>query len=250
MSDIHGCQRTFLKALRTVDFKKGDDLFLLGDYIDRGLDSCGVIKSIMELQQVGHNIVALKGNHEDFLLQSYVEDDIKVETYSGYRDSVFASWMMNGGVKCLASYGYVDSGYVNVNWRSVIPKHHLEWMQSLPLMAVTDEFVFCHAGLDFSTSDPINNTSEDCLLWSRTGYVDSSKIGGRLLVTGHTPRSKQQMEDMVSGKDAHRKHIIVDRGCVFTQSDYGHLAVLNLDTKYINFVKNIDVIQSDMVGGW
>jgi serine/threonine protein phosphatase 1 len=243
IGDLHGCPKTLLKTLRVIEFDENDTLVLLGDYIDRGPDSARVISEIIKLQSCGFTIVPLKGNHEQYLLDSY-NDKKEYSIWSG-KDNVFNSWMMNGGRETLLSYGYVDSGYCKPDWKEFIPKEHIDWMFNLPIMFITPEFVFVHAGLDFSTNDPIYETSDDCALWSRTGYIDNSKINNRVLITGHTPQTKEKIISMIENVKV-KGHIIIDRGCVYPQSNYNHLAVLNLDTMECRFIKNIDIIERDM----
>jgi serine/threonine protein phosphatase 1 len=237
ISDIHGCIRTFKKALREINFSKDDTLILLGDYIDRGLDSKGLVDYIIELQK-DHNVIAIKGNHEEFLLLSQ-------DNYGVYR-----SWMSNGGMQTLNSYGYPLHSYCVDSlrpWQSYIPKDHLDWFQSLSIVYETEDYVFVHAGLDFQYDDPINETLDDTKLWGRIYRIPGNKrtdaIGGRILVTGHTPTDKDTMIEMANGEDL----ITIDRGCIFNSSELGHLAVFNLDTKQFRFIKNIDNIERDLM---
>lgn len=230
VSDIHGCLRTFKKALQTVGFSKRDSLVICGDYVDRGLDSKGVIQYILELIVGGFDIIPLKGNHEDFLLGAIS------------KRAVFHDWMNNGGYQTLVSYGY-NAG-VDKHWITFIPDEHIQFIKRLPLIFNDwDDYVFCHGGLDFTLSNPIEDSSADCILWNRTGYVDNTSIGGKTLITGHTVQSREKVIHMIERKTP--RHIIIDRGCVFQGSDYNHLAILNLDTLYVNFIKNIDNIQRD-----
>ncbi|MEM9260991.1 MAG: metallophosphoesterase, partial [Bacteroidota bacterium] len=68
ISDIHGCAATFRTALKTIAFSQKDELFLLGDYIDRGPDSMGVLEHIWTLQATGYEVTCLRGNHEQMLI--------------------------------------------------------------------------------------------------------------------------------------------------------------------------------------
>ena len=234
ISDIHGCVRTFKKALREVNFSKQDTLILIGDYIDRGLDSKGVVDHIIQLQEDGYNVIPLKGNHEDFLLRAR-------ENFEVYK-----SWMWNGGRQTLESYAcklpiaYIED-YVNA-----IGEKHWKWYESLDTIYVTHDYVFVHGGLEFQGDDPLTDTTEDTAMWTRIyripGKSRSHLIGGRVLVTGHTPTDKATMIEMTRGEDL----ITIDRGCVFNSSEYGHLAIINLDDKQIRFIKNIDLLERDM----
>ena len=72
ISDIHGCIATFKTLLDKIKFSKEDELYLLGDYIDRGPDSKGVIDHIWYLQKSGYQVHCLRGNHENMLLQEVI----------------------------------------------------------------------------------------------------------------------------------------------------------------------------------
>lgn len=88
--DIHGCCRTFRQLLfHRLELQKTDTLYLLGDYIDRGPDSKGVIDTILELQRDGYDVQAIKGNHEEML----------IETFESGSDESLMNWMENWGWK-------------------------------------------------------------------------------------------------------------------------------------------------------
>ena len=70
--DIHGCAKTVASLVNDlIKPRRFDELFFLGDYVDRGPDSKGVIDFIRELQKTKYNVTALKGNHEDFMVDLY-----------------------------------------------------------------------------------------------------------------------------------------------------------------------------------
>ena len=72
MGDIHGCIETFLRLLhKNIRLSKQDQLFLLGDYVNRGPDSEAVIDHILELQADGYQVHPLRGNHEEMYLDSF-----------------------------------------------------------------------------------------------------------------------------------------------------------------------------------
>ena len=101
VSDIHGCLKTF-KALieHQVEFTKKDELYLLGDYIDRGPDSKGVLDYVMNLQEAGYKVFCVKGNHEEMMVNA-VQNNEDV-----------AMWLYNGGQESLASFGTEDPGEI------------------------------------------------------------------------------------------------------------------------------------------
>src|SRR4051794_19819274 len=96
--DIHGCAATFRRLVNmTLRAVAGDTLYLLGDTIDRGPDSRGVLEEIMSLRREGIAVVALRGNHEDMLLKACRDRDD------------FRLWMLNGGGATLQSFGVEDA---------------------------------------------------------------------------------------------------------------------------------------------
>src|SRR5215218_1348691 len=93
ISDIHGCCKTFRYMVEEVlHLQASDQLFLLGDYIDRGPDSKGVIDFILELRAKGYRVETLMGNHEFMMLETW-EDA-----------SYLPLWLRNGGDTTLASF--------------------------------------------------------------------------------------------------------------------------------------------------
>jgi serine/threonine protein phosphatase 1 len=69
ISDIHGNNKTFLDLLDKIALTKDDELYLLGDYIDRGPDSKGVIDTIWKLMDDNYRVFCIKGNHEEMLFR-------------------------------------------------------------------------------------------------------------------------------------------------------------------------------------
>ncbi|HZV44192.1 MAG TPA: metallophosphoesterase, partial [Saprospiraceae bacterium] len=94
IGDLHGCSRTFRKLiLENINLQKEDELYCLGDYVDRGPDSKGVIDFILELKEKGYKVHTLRGNHDQMMMDS----DKNPED--------FRHWVKNGGDKTLESFG-------------------------------------------------------------------------------------------------------------------------------------------------
>ena len=167
IGDIHGCSKTLRKMVKEVlQLKTDDTLFLLGDYIDRGPDSVGVLDYLIKLQELGFDVRPIRGNHEEMLLDA-------VENPAAH-----SLWYGNGGWGTLREFK-VDSP-------ELIPRRYLDFMTALPYIITTEDYVFAHAGLDFRTHDPLKETPPQFIIWSRDCQADFSKIGGRTLVTGHS----------------------------------------------------------------
>jgi serine/threonine protein phosphatase 1 len=216
IGDIHGCYKTFAVLLNQLDLQKTDTLFLLGDYIDRGPNSKGVLDRIMTMQAEGYDLRPLRGNHEQMLLDALVAPE------------AFTLWKGNGGYSTLQEFG--------VTHPSDIPNQYLEYLYSLPFMHLEDDYVFVHAGLNFSKSDPIAESSHTDILWGRDFKVNSAKLAGRILVTGHTVTPLYAIKTSLS-----TSHITLDNGCYDKgEMSCGALVALNLDTWALQVQPNIE----------
>lgn len=154
-----------------------DILYLLGDYIDRGPDSKGVLDTILALRDDGFDIRPLMGNHEAMLLQA-------LEAAPGEH---LHFWMDNGGRATLKSYG--------VRHPDELPSEHIRFMRSLPLHLHTDTHIFVHAGLNFCIEDPFSREGEQAMLWDRYQHSDRIKQQGKVLVVGHTVTNEEDGTD-------------------------------------------------------
>lgn len=186
-----------------------DILYLLGDYIDRGPDSKGVLDTILALRDDGFDIRPLMGNHEAMLLQA-------LEAVSGEH---LHFWMDNGGRATLKSYG--------VQHPDELPSEHIRFMQSLPLHLHTDTHIFVHAGLNFCLEDPFSREGEQAMLWDRYQHSDRIKQQGKVLVVGHTVTNEEDIRRSLKSRV-----IRLDNGCYMGGriAGLGCLAALELET--------------------
>ncbi len=213
--DIHGCGRTFRALLEEVIRPiPGDHLYFLGDYIDRGPRSGETLEMIMGLFEKGFRVNALRGNHEEMLLDS-INSDFDLDL-----------WLMNGGHATLESIG-ADSP-------DMLPTRYLKFLEKLHYFIILDDFVLVHACLNFENDDPF--ADRKAMLWSRHCTVDEARIGNRRLISGHTPVSREIIE-----KSLHSSRILLDNGCVFRgYPGLGALAALELNSMTLFFQENID----------
>jgi serine/threonine protein phosphatase 1 len=138
----------------------------LGDYIDRGPDSRGVVDYLMALQaSMGANMIALMGNHEALALAAI--DDSQVGHH----------WLLQGGEATLASYG--------VTRAHELPAEHLAWLRSLGLTHDDGRRLFVHAGVN--PEKALDAQADLDLLWIREPFLSDARNYGRLIVHGHTP---------------------------------------------------------------
>jgi len=172
VGDIHGCLDQLEMLLDEVqpDLEK-DILLFVGDYIDRGPDSRGVVDYVLGLQQryPREQVVCLKGNHEAMFL----------DFLQGRERELF---LFNGGLGTLRDYW-------GVNWDSkkelILPADHENFYRELRTYYETPDYIFVHGGLKPGVALP--EQQEEDLLWIRGEFITSMEDFGRLVVFGHTP---------------------------------------------------------------
>ncbi|RII28297.1 MAG: serine/threonine protein phosphatase [Geobacter sp.] len=216
VGDIHGCARTFRRLVtEVIRLRPGDELYLLGDLLDRGPDSKGVLDFIFELRAQGYFVMSVRGNHEEMCLQA------------GNDLSYLELWLANGGLATLNSFAAEAPGE--------IPHKYRFFLSCLPYYLLLDDFVIVHAALNFDRADPFED--QETMIWQRECSVDCSRIGGRRIINGHTAISRSRLEASL-GSD----RIMLDNGCVFVgRAGLGSLAALELNTMTISYQANIDI---------
>lgn len=192
IGDIHGCSKTFNELLNKIGLIEGDELYLLGDYIDRGPDSKGVIDTIFELREKGFKVICLRGNHESMLLGA-------LKYREGKND-----FMRNGGQQTLQSFDTV---------RPIdLPKEYIDFFESLPFYHEVGDYILVHAGLNFLEADPLTDT--ESMMWMRNWYrwIDYKWLGDRIILHGHTPISLLEMIDQCENITTNQ-YVNLDGGC-------------------------------------
>ncbi|MCO5286648.1 MAG: serine/threonine protein phosphatase [Chitinophagaceae bacterium] len=214
IGDVHGCCKTLRHLIsEKINLKKSDRLYLVGDLIDRGPDSKGVIDYIIELENEGYQIFTVRGNHEQMLLDS-LEDDYEKEV-----------WLENGGMETLSSYG--------VQMGSEIDPSHLRFILNTEYYYTGKNFIITHAGLNFKIEEPMTDLT--AMLWIRKFNPDIKYLGKRILVHGHTPIPlKDVLSQEIKGA------VNIDAGCVFPHKGFGHLVALHLNKGVFIVAENID----------
>ncbi|MGE0079121.1 MAG: metallophosphoesterase family protein [Bacteroidales bacterium] len=228
ISDIHGCAKTLRSLIECrLRISTNDQLYFLGDYIDRGPDSAGVVDYILELKDSGFTIDCLMGNHEHMLLNSVLSK------------SNMDLWMVNGGMATLLSYGIQSSHGLNIF--TAIPAAHLEFFKSLnPYIFVSNRFLLVHGGINHRSKKPLADIAS--MLWSRTSAssIPDDFLPGYTIIHGHTPEPIDTIIENVQSRSS--RLLGLDAGCVFKGffPGTGYLTALNLDKWELHFVKCID----------
>lgn len=220
--DIHGCLATF-KALieHQIEPDKDDRLILLGDYIDRGPDSKGVIDYIIELEAQGYQINKLMGNHEDYCITAW-EEDQDMKSFLGIRPKTKTQkeWEVYGGKQTLESFG--------VDRPREIPDKYINWMKDLEYFVEVDGYIMVHAGFNFEEEDPF--ADKFAMIWIREFQAKPESINGKTIIHGHVPINLEYI-DMTINNDK-MKVIGLDNGVYFSKRPgYGNLLALNLNTR-------------------
>jgi serine/threonine protein phosphatase 1 len=218
ISDIHGCCRTFRFMVEEVlQLQPADQLFLLGDYIDRGPDSKGVIDFILDLRTRGYQVETLMGNHEAMLLAVWENAEL------------LPWWLRNGGGTTLASFGIKELRQ--------LPDQYWTFLDQLTYFRELPDYLLVHAGFDFACANPMTNF--EAMLWIRQFKADKAFLGNRRIVHGHTPTPYLWIQKTLANPTS--LAINIDGGCVYNQdSGFGHLTALNLDTRQLHVLPNRD----------
>lgn len=222
ISDIHGCSKTFKALLKKIKLKKKDHLYLLGDYIDRGPDSSGVLDAIINLQTKGYLVFPIKGNHEQQVLKAEKEYDKRSFYYFMSRINKSDDLLTAKNKK--------------------LKKKYRVFLENLPLYYELDDFFIVHAGFDFSKKKPFKD--ESSILNIRKFKYDEIKAKGKTIIYGHVPTNLEKIEKSIKKR---KKKIPLDNGCVYNKAhkfyDFHKLRKLccfNLDTYELICQENIE----------
>jgi serine/threonine protein phosphatase 1 len=197
IGDVHGCLDRLVAlhwqiAADLAAYPVRDSVLIhLGDYVDRGRDSAGV------LWLLGGTVappvsrrVDLKGNHEAMMVTALTGDDPQAA----------ALWLDNGGEQTLASYKVDDPLVFRPDlWRAAVPAAHLRWINGLDLMHREGNYLFVHAGLRPGLS--IKSQRSDDLMWIREPFLSDRGRDDVVVVHGHTPSPAPQVMNNRIGID-------------------------------------------------
>jgi serine/threonine protein phosphatase 1 len=213
--DIHG-QLTMLRALLdklyALPLHPDDVLVFIGDYVDRGEDSSGVIETLITLKKKRPNSVFLRGNHEQLMLEARDSTPPEPGTETGkfVLSDEMLLWLTNGGDETLLSYSDEMDEDDFSRWWELVPESHWEFLRQTRMEYVCGRYQFVHAGvLPNGQYWEGADRNFDPRLWIREPFLSSSAdFAGRIVVFGHTPQN--------SGSPLLRKNKIgIDTGAVF-----------------------------------
>lgn len=181
IGDIHGCLEPLNQLLDWVAPTTADQLIFLGDYVDRGPDSRGVLDRLIELR---HHlpVIYLRGNHEQMMVEAY---------HGGHSEKKM--WLSVGGAQTLGSYGQLPGRSGTL---SDVPAAHWEFLEChLVDYYETDQLIFTHASV--VCDRPMSEQPEDALRWD---FLPESlcHYSGKRVICGHTSQ-KSGLPKVVPG---------------------------------------------------
>lgn len=167
VGDIHGCSIALAALIQAIDLQSHDTIVTLGDYVDRGLDSKGVLDQLIALSSRCH-LVPILGNHDEMML--HARDS----------DSDFEDWMTIGGDATLDSF-------CSTGTLSHILAEHFQFLEQCVSYFETDTHFFVHA--NYKPDLPLDQMDDHTLRWlSLRDSVPGPHCSGRIALLGHTPQ--------------------------------------------------------------
>ncbi|MCK1493518.1 serine/threonine protein phosphatase [Bradyrhizobium sp. 180] len=214
IGDVHGRADLLQSLLTVIDAdlarsapQRAIQVFL-GDYVDRGPDSRGVL-DLLIARSKSHETVCLKGNHEVFLLE-VLKDPARLQ-----------EWRHYGGLLTLVSYGITPTMNPSAEQqvelierlKRALPPEHLTFLQQLRSSFTCGDFFFVHAGVKPGVA--LDRQKDEDLLWIRDEFLNCEDRFGKYIVHGHTP---------VGAPDIRPNRINIDTGAYAT----GNLTLLTI----------------------
>ena len=175
IADLHGCRAALETILAGVRPRPEDTLVLLGDYVDRGPQSRGVIERLLALQRQCH-LIPLLGNH----------DELMVQVYDG-QQQLYIDWLMFGGNATLESYDTLRP--------EEIPPAHIEFLRNCRLFYESDRHIFLHG--NYIAELPLKDQPRKTLLWeSLKVRLPGQHCSGKMAIVGHTAQKNGEILDL------------------------------------------------------
>ena len=221
--DVHGCANTLTTLLDRLALTPQDQLFLLGDYIDRGPDSGGVLDKLRQLAEGGFQVYPLRGNHEQYLLDA--------SSYYGADE--------------FRRYVTANNAADVIDENARIYPHYRQFIENLPYFYELDNFYLVHAGFNFGSPAPFRDYR--AMIETRDFRATPHQTNRKRVVHGHQVTSRRDIEDSLR-----RATVVIplDNGCCFSRTPngliragnlvVGNLCCLELDTLTLTLQPNVE----------
>ncbi len=218
IGDVHGCVKTLQCLIEEkVCPVKSDKLFFVGDYVNKGPDSKGVIDYLLQLKKSDLDVTLLRGNHDQLMINAWKNRD------------AFDEFITRGGEATMQSFGCKEL--------MDIPFSYFSFLAATEFFKEIDGHILIHAGFDFLDEDIFPDF--DTMLNIREMEVDLKKTDGKRIVHGHVPISLDELKQIVH---TDWKEISIDTGCVYVdRPGKGYLTAMILETYELIYTKNRDI---------
>ena len=186
IGDIHGCDDAFADLLRRIDADharrspKHRIIVLVGDLVDRGPDSAGVIERVLALIDAGQDVRVIGGNHEEMLTLACEGDAKALRLFARY-----------GGRETALSYGVTPERYDQADFDALpalltaaIPARHRAFLAAMADMVLIGDYALVHAGI--RPGVPLAEQVGKDLRWIRNPFLEHTEPHEKFIVHGHT----------------------------------------------------------------
>jgi serine/threonine protein phosphatase 1 len=187
IGDIHG-RDDLLNALLTQieadDLARGaadTQIIFLGDLVDRGPGSAAVVETALALKTSGRNVRFLMGNHEEVFVSACRKSDPKVTRF----------FLRIGGEATVLSYPITRAEYMTLDMEQLterldrlVPREHVEFIESFEDQIIIGDYVFVHAGI--RPGVPLSDQKQSDMRWIREEFIDQRGDLEKVVVYGHT----------------------------------------------------------------
>jgi serine/threonine protein phosphatase 1 len=184
IGDVHGCREQMVSLLSTIGHHREGfagiaHLVFLGDIVDRGPDSSGVIEHLMHAELPADRLTFIMGNHEEMMLDCCDGQSARYEP-----------WLRYGGVATMASYGVTQRDMLTGKFdlgsamKSNVPPDHIAFLRSFEDTFTIGDYLFVHAGIRPGTKLERQATKD--LRWISSEFLNSKADHGFTVVHGHT----------------------------------------------------------------
>lgn len=221
ISDIHGCGKTFIYLVEEIlQLTKDDQLFVLGDLIDRGKNAILLIDYIIEKQKEGYPIFVLMGNHEQMLLDFYEQNNFQLS-------------------KKVLAHNHLEE---LINKDKEIKSKYAALFESMLFYIELENCFLVHAGFDVNY-EPLNAedlfTNAYAMLWTRKFKGNLYKTNKKPVVHGHVVHNLEEIKENLELAKENRTAIVpIDNGCVYVslgkyqkyKGAVGNLCAIELNT--------------------
>ena len=218
VGDIHGCSITLDALLEKIDLQANDQIVFVGDYINKGPDSKGVLDTLIQLKKEYQHVYFLRGNNESYFYKTLKKSEARVLR--------------------LARRYKVEDLFKYEGIKFFLRKKYRKFLKSTLHYIESDEFFVVHAGFDFKSEIPFYNTFD--MLWMRNFKSNKKLQNYKPVVHGHKITPIKQIRKAVEKK---KYDIPIDNGCVLgnSKNNYGRLICFDFTNQILIEQQNVEI---------